>query len=82
MGSDVEESLPVDITSGGNEIESSEWQPVESPLVSVSVPDDLAPVEPVSDDHKDDTSPLGKRIRRASSKYEDMETKPATVGCV
>ena len=80
METDIEESQPIDITSGGNEVETVDWQPIESPLASaVETADDAPADDQTTDEQTDESSPLGKRIRRASSKYEEVENKPLAV---
>ncbi|XP_063684056.1 bromodomain testis-specific protein-like isoform X3 [Bolinopsis microptera] len=82
MGTVVEESQTVDVTTGTTHINSSESpvKQVDSPAkeaVEIVVEQTSAPavVENI-----EETSPLGKRIRRASSKYEDVESKTLLVG--
>ena len=82
MGTVVEESQTVDVTTGTTHINSSESpvKQVDSPAkeaVEIVVEQTSAPAVV---DNIEETSPLGKRIRRASSKYEDVESKTLLVG--
>ena len=79
MGTVVEESHTVDVTTGTTHVNSLETpvKAVHSPKEAVEIVVEQAGV-PVSE-KTEDTSPLGKRIRRASSKYEDVESKTLLV---
>ena len=79
MGTVVEESQTVDVTTGTTHVNSVETsiKAVHSPKESVEIVVEQAGVPAA--EQADDVSPLGKRIRRASSKYEDVESKTLLV---
>ena len=76
----MEESQTVDVTAGSTHVNS-----VESPVKTIDSPKEAVEIvveqasAPIAE-KIEDTSPLGKRIRRASSKYEDVESKTLLVG--
>lgn len=74
----MEESQTIDVTTGSTHVNSeSPIKTIDSPKDSVEVIVEQNSAPPT--EKKEEISPLGKRIRRASSKYEDVESKTLSV---
>ena len=69
---DVEVSNPHSFRMG-TELEVK----VDDPLSKIVETTIVETTDPLSKRVEESTSPLGKRVRRASSKYDDLEIKPA-----